>query len=211
MKLKDISTISSGFTFRGRVEASASGHVRIIQMRDLGADNLVHLDRTVRVDQLKPKANQLMQLGDIIFRSRGQTNTAVLLNKETTDAIVAAPLFRVRPNVKKIVPEYLLWWINQPSSQRYLASRSEGTVIKMVSKQHLGNLEVSLPPLKQQHQIVEIFKLSTQEQNLLEKIKSRKLLHTQGILLQMASGARLNTSNRNPRFGATTSTRDKTG
>ena len=156
-------------------------------MKDLGEDNFVHFDQAVRVDHAKPKPNQLIQFGDLIFRSRGQTNTAALLNEEAEDVIVAAPLFRVRPNTKKVVPAFLLWWINQSSSQHYLSSRSMGTMIKMVSKQSLEDLEIRLPPLAQQHKIVEFFSLSVKEQRLLDEIKNRKALYTQGILMQMVT------------------------
>lgn len=157
-------------------------------MKDLGQDNLVHLDRTLRVDYAKPKPSQLVRIGDIIFRSRGQTNTAAMLNQEAKDTIVAAPLFCVRPNTKKVLPAFLLWWINQPISQNYFRSRAEGTMVNMLSKQDLEDLEIILPPLEQQSKIAEFFSLSTKEQLLLEEIKARKALYARGILMQMLSG-----------------------
>ena len=210
LKLKDIATVSVGLTFRSRVEVSASGNVRIIQMKDLGEDNIVHLDQTARVEYARPKPSQQVQIGDIIFRSRGQTNTAAILNEEAADTIVAAPLFRVRPNSKKVMPEFLLWWINQPSAQHYFSSQSAGTIVKMVSKQALDNLEVRLPPMQRQHKIAEFFNLSLQEQRLLEEIKKRKALYTQGILMQMVSESRLTASHTKTGFGATASTPGQT-
>jgi len=191
LKLKDMAIVSSGATFRARVEVSASGNVRVIQMKDLGADNLVYLAQAIQVKYERPKANQLLQAGDLIFRSRGQAHTAALLCEEVADAILAAPLFRVRPNLKKVLPEYLLWWINQNSSQCYFASQAKGTAVQMVSKQSLDNLEVKLPSIDQQHKIVEFFKLSIEEQRLLEKIKEHKVRYAQGVLMQMASKARI--------------------
>ena len=160
-KLKKIAKVSFGATFRSRVETSPSGNMRLIQMKDLGGDNLVHLHKTVRVNLSKPKSGQLVRAGDIIFRSRGQTNTAALLNEKAEGVVLAAPLFRVRVNAKKVIPEYLLWWINQASSQNYLRSQAEGTMIKMISKQSLENLVVELPALEQQAAIAKLFSLST--------------------------------------------------
>ncbi len=188
LKLKDIATVSSRVTFRSRIEVSNDGGVRVIQMKDLGDDNFVHLGESIHIGHTKPKPNQLTKPGDIIFRSRGQTNTAALLQEDAENTIVAAPLFRVRPDITKVVPEFLLWWINQPSSQAYLNSRAEGTMLKMVSKQALEELAVSLPPLAQQYQAAEFFGLSMKEQRLLEAIKIRKMLYAQGILMQIATG-----------------------
>ena len=210
LKLKGIATVSSGVTFRSRIEASKDGGVRLIQMKDLGDDNFVHLKESVYIEHTKPKPNQLARPGDIIFRSRGQTNTAALLQEHAENTIVAAPLFRMRPDPKKVLPEFLLWWINQPSSQSYLASRSEGTVVKMVSKQVLEDLEVKLPSLEQQRKITDFFSLSMQEQQLLEEIKNRKAIVAQEILIQMASEPRPTTSNKKPDFDAATATKGQT-
>lgn len=210
LNLKDIATVSSGVTFRSRIEASRDGDVRVIQMKDLGDDNFVHLSESIHIDRAKPRPNQLVRSGDIIFRSRGQTNTAALLNEDAENTIVAAPLFRVRPDTQKVVPEFLLWWINQLSSQAYLASRSKGTMVKMVSKQGLEDLEVNLPSLEKQVKIADFFSLSMREQQLLEEIKNRKAIHTQGILMQMASESREAASNKKPGHHAATSTPGQT-
>ena len=184
LKLKDIATISSGVTFRSRIEASKDGSVRVIQMKDLGVDNCVYLDESIHIDHTKPKSNQLAKRGDIIFRSRGLRNTAALLDEDVENTIIAAPLFRIRPDVKKVVPEFLLWWINQSSSQAYLVSRS----VAMVSKQDLEDLDVNLPSLEKQKKVAEFFSLSVREQRLLEEIKNCKAIHTQGILINIIKG-----------------------
>ena len=187
LRLKDIATISSGVTFRSRIEASKNGNIRVIQMKDLGDDNLVHLDNSIQIIHPKPRPNQLAKSGDIIFRSRGQTNTAALLQEDVENTIVAAPLFRVQPDIKKVLPEYLVWWINQPASQAYLASRSKGTSVNMVGKQALETLEIKLPPLPQQQKITRIVNLARQEQQILEQIQVCKSAHIQAVLMQMTS------------------------
>ena len=67
LKLKNIATVSSGVTFRSSIEYSREGDVCVIRMKDLGDDNLVHLDGLTRLDHPTIKANQLVQPGDIIF------------------------------------------------------------------------------------------------------------------------------------------------
>ena len=186
-KLKNLATISSGATFRSRIEASQEGNVQLIQMKDLGADNLVHLASCVRIEHPKPKPSQLAERGDIIFRSRGQSHTAALLNQAAASAIVAAPLFRIRTDQAQIQPEFLLWWLNQASAQAYFASRARGTMVQMISKQVLDELEVPLPALKQQARIADLFNLATREQQILENIKQSRALYTQGILMEMTS------------------------
>ena len=184
-KLKDLATISSGVTFRSRIKASQEGNVQLIQMKDLGADNLVHLAKCIRIEHPNPKPSQLAERGDMIFRSRGQSHTAALLNQAAASAIVAAPLFRIRADQARIQPEFLLWWLNQASAQAYFASRARGTMVQMISKQILDELEVPLPALKQQARIADLFHLAAREQQILENIKQSRALYTQAILLQM--------------------------
>lgn len=185
-KLKDIAQISSGVTFRTRIDVAAGYGVRVIQMKDLGDDNRVHLSKAIQIDHPKPKDYQLARRGDLIFRSRGQKSTAALLQVDVKKTIVAAPLLRVRPDLERVVPEFLCWWINQPSSQAYFASRSEGTSLKMVSQASLAGLSVTLPPVQQQQKIAEFFRLAICEQALLSNIQNRKAAYTHGILMQIA-------------------------
>ncbi|MGI9322620.1 MAG: restriction endonuclease subunit S [Pseudomonadales bacterium] len=185
-RLGEIATVSAGANFRARIPISASGKVRVIQTKDLG-DGLVHLNKVVRVNLPSPKLGCLMRAGDIIFRSRGQPHTAALLTKNAKDTIVGAPLLLVRANADKVLPEYLLWCINQPSSQSSLASAARGTSVKMIGKQALEDLEVNLPPLAEQSKVAKIISLSNREQQLLEKMKKLRALHIHGILTQMTS------------------------
>ena len=185
-QVKDIATVSTGATLRSKVEVAPSGNVRLIQMKDLGDDNLVHLSSAVRVDFPNPKPSYQAQAGDIIFRSRGRTSTAALLTEPAHDAVVAGPLLRVRPEASLVLPQYLLWWINQPFSQRFLASRAEGSVMPMISKRELENLQVALPSLEQQSKIAKVYDLCMREQRLMEKIKQLKLHQTQQALAGLA-------------------------
>ena len=184
-RIKDIAEVSTGVTFRSQIESSESGKTRVIQMKDLGEEIVVNSQNLVRIELKKIKASQIVQKFDVLFRSRGNVNTAVLVQEDLQDAVVlSAPLIKVRPDLRRVAPEFLVWWINQLSSQRYFASSSRGTLVKMVSKQVLENLEVTLPALGQQKKIAEYYKLSKQEQSILSAQKNLKLQYTQGILMQ---------------------------
>ena len=188
--LNGITDVFIGVTFRSRIETVPDGNLKVIQMRDLKEDNLVHLDKAIRVDHPIPRRSPLAQRGDIIFRSRGQTYTAALLDCEVReDVIVASPLFLIRPNKKKVCPGYLLWWINHPSSQTYFKSRAGGTMVRMVSKPSLEALKVSLPPLEQQRNIAQFFNLFVREQNLLKELRKNKARRIQETLMQVALGS----------------------
>ena len=191
LKLKYIATVSYGVTFRSRVKTTTDGNVRLIQMKDLGDDNLVNLSGAVRINLPNLKDSQLVRYGDILFRSRGQKTTAALLDRNSERTVVAAPLLRIRPDFSNVIPEYLLWYINQPASQAYFTSRSEGTVVNMVSKRELEKLEIQLPSKERQGAIIRFLKLVKREQFLLSQIKKKKALYSQRILMRVASEGHL--------------------
>ncbi|MCY4293120.1 MAG: restriction endonuclease subunit S [Roseovarius sp.] len=122
---------------------------------------------------------------------------------------MAAPLLCVRPDTKKILPEFLVWWINQPTSQSYLAPQSMGTMIKMVGKWSLEDLEISVPSLQRQRKIADFFNLSVKERQLLEEIKNYKASHAHGILIRMALETREEASTKKSGLDAATFTPDQ--
>lgn len=190
VRLKDVATVAMGVTFRSRIERVLAGDVKVIQMKDLDNNDCVNLFDTSRVDYPNLKTRHLAQSGDIIFRSRGQAFRAALLNEETANTIISAPLFRIRPNPNYVIPEYLLWWINQPVSQTYFSTVSKGTSVKMISKEGLENLQVKLLPLMKQRLIVQYTHLVADENRLMEQIKKHRNLLVHGMIPLIFKGSK---------------------
>ena len=136
------------------------------------------------------KERHLVESGDIVFRSRGQTNTSTLVDKDIGTAVIAAPLLRIRANYEKVLPGYLCWFINLPLTQARLASHAEGTAVRMISKQALENLDITVPPLEQQHRIVTLAALVADEQRLMQELAGKRKQYFERILMQIASGSR---------------------
>lgn len=188
-KISELATVQMGYSFRSRLEASESGEVAVIQMKNLLENNTVYCDDLTRIDMKDMKDHHLAQRGDLVFRSRGlQTTTAILL-EDPGKAIVAAPLLRIRvTNPNKILPEYLNWYINQRDAQIFLASRTEGSAQKMISKQAIEDLEVALPTLEKQKSILELAMLSAHEQTLLHTLADKREQYLSTVLMQLAKG-----------------------
>ncbi len=193
-RLKDIAIIAIGSTFRERMEASANGSVRVIQMKDLSGDNEVDTKKMIRINAAVPKTRQLVHKGDLIFRSRGNIRTAAIMNEDIPNTIAAAPLLKITASRQHALPGYLLWWINSPASQSYFNANSEGTLLQMVKINVLGNLQVTLPPLERQKYIQDYFLLHNKEQRILKQLTAYKKQHAEKVLMLMAH----NTTNDKP-------------
>ena len=188
-KLKNIATVQVGYSFRSRLEASEVGKVAVIQMKDLRDDNTVDCSDFVRINMDKVKKHHLTQRGDLVFRSRGHTATSAVLLDDPGRAVVAAPLLRIRvAKPDKVLPEYLNWYISQRDAQIFLTSRAKGTVQKMISKQAIEDMEVALPSLGKQKNIVELATLSAREQALLHALADKRDQYISTVLMQLAKG-----------------------
>ena len=191
LKVKEIADIYLGASFRSQVRASARGNIKVIQMKDLkggyriDAKNALHAVHIEGTDKLKERHK--LEVGDILFRSRGLSTTARLLTEKNEPIIVSAPIFIIRIKSELVIPRYLIWWFNQPVSQAYFRSHSDGALIRMVSRRTLENLQVSLPSIDRQEKIADFYDLAMREQTLLSVIRMKRRRYTHGIMRRMAS------------------------
>lgn len=184
MKLGDLANVRTGYPFRSRLEHDPAGDVVVIQMKDIDDANLLHPENALKVSLPEGKGRHLLQVGDLVFRSRGRSNSVALVAANMGATVLAAPMLLIRPH--GVLPAYLHWYINTPSTQAALAAMSEGTSVRMISKDAIQDLDVPLPSMARQRQIVAIAGLAQQEQALLAAIAAQRKRITEGLLLRHA-------------------------
>lgn len=184
--LAAIAEVRTGYSFRSRLETDAEGDVAVIQMKDVDDANLLHHEDLARIRMPDLKDRHLVQEGDLLFRSRGVTNSAALVGEGLGRAVLAAPMLLIRPKSEIVEPAYLQWFINHPATQAALAAQAAGTAVKMLGKGVLDGLEVVLPPLERQHLIVEVAQLASREADILERQRLLRLRVHHDLLLGAA-------------------------
>jgi len=174
-KLKQLANVQAGYSFRSRIEADNAGSIRVIQMKDLLANNTVSCEKLLKIDKSDIKPNHFVQQGDLVFRSRGSLPSAAILLEQTEKTVVAGPLLRIRvTKPEKILPAYLNWYISQKEAENFLKSRADGTAQMTISKEVLEELEVPVPELNIQKVVIELANLSAHEQHLLQKLAKKR-------------------------------------
>ena len=181
--LDQVAEISTGTTFRSRIEQNPYGN-RIIQMRDISSNGELRIEEAFRVQA--QTQNCLLKRGDLIFRSRGYSTTAILFDSDEKDVGIAAPLLRIRANREKVLPEYLLWYLNQPRTQQRLASLATKTTVSALNIKSLKEIPITLPDMETQKLIGEVYALSVREQKLLELIGKKRRVYTDESLTSLA-------------------------
>ena len=191
-KLKELAEISLGISFRSGLLSDDAGDSFLLQMKDLGVDTALDLsdklDSLFKIQRPLIKAADALVEGDILFRSRGANFTAVIIEKtikaksQLQNVFPVSPLYLIRLRSEKLLPAYLLWFINNTDTQKQLQQMSEGTQIKMLSKKNLDNLEIIIPSLEKQKKIVALNALFKKEKLLLENLIEKKKDYLDAVL-----------------------------
>lgn len=186
MKLQNICTISSGQTFRTKIEHSPGGEVAVIQMKDMNEDYTGISEGLAIVRAETVAKTQILQNGDVLFLARGNNNKAFVFNLDIK-AVAVSLFFILRPKKEKLDPYYLAWFLNQPNTQTYFHSTQEGSTVASIKKQTLSELEIRLPSLQQQKKIASIYHLHLKEMALMNRIRAKRndLIHA--VLIEKIS------------------------
>ena len=193
-KLGEVARIRMGYPFRSRLEHDAAGAIAVVQMKDIDDACSLRVEDAARVNLADIKEHHLIRRGDLVFRSRGRTNSVALVLADIGPAVLAAPMLLVRPMA--VLPSYLLWYINLPKIQASLAAQAEGTSVRMVSKAALEALELPVPSRRKQQLIVDVAALAAAEQGLLEQIAQERKRLADGVLMRYAKTSRPGHSSR---------------
>lgn len=188
MLLTSICSIHSGFTARARLESAESDGVLTIQLRDIAQDGSTDFGRLTRVRVDAVSDRYLVRPGDVVFRSRGEWNTASAIDESLPEpALAVMPLFILRPKAKVVVPEFLAWTINQAPAQRHFEGEAQGGSMRMISRSTLETLDLDVPALATQKRIVEIDRLARRERLLALELAEK---HRQIITRRLADLAK---------------------
>ena len=151
--MSELVRIQPGYPSRGRVHSVQDGTHRLLQAREVSADGGVQLENAVRFHpERNPGLYQVLR-GDVLVIARGQAHRAHCIDEDLPNTLAAFSFFILRPDLSRILPGYLAWWLNLPPVQARINAASRGTGISYISRQALGNLAIQVPTLTVQHEI----------------------------------------------------------
>ena len=168
--LKQIATIQTG-TFAKTVSQGEIVYLQAKHFNEYGQLNSV-LQPDLKANNSTQK--HLLKDGDVLFAAKGTKNFAAWYESQNQPAVASTTFFVIHLQedfINKILPEFLVWFINHPSSQKFLKERAIGTSIVSISKSVLEELEISIPDLQTQKVILEITQLRNKEKLLRNKIE----------------------------------------
>jgi type I restriction enzyme S subunit len=134
-----------------RIDLDGPRYIRITDLNDDGSlrdDTVYSLPESVA-------APYLLQDGDILLARSGATvGKAFRYRKEWGRACFAGYLVRLRPDRRKILPDYLYYYTQSRAYRREVRLHTVRSTIANVSAERFGDFAVPLPPIDQQRAIV---------------------------------------------------------
>lgn len=169
-KLIDIAVVRAGYPFRGQIQDTPSGTIRVVQMKHINEVSGISWQDLSKTNPGGRRNPDFLEKDDIIFAARGNNNFAVCLDEVPVKAVCSPHFYQIHiRDTSKVVPCYIAWLINQVPAQQYLMSSAEGTMIRSIRRGVLESLPLVIPDINKQKIIVELDARVKQENILLQK------------------------------------------
>jgi restriction endonuclease S subunit len=124
----------------------------------------------IKADYITDK--HLLRTGDVLFAAKGTKNFAAVFENHNEPAVASTSFFVIRLIQKNILPKFLVWYLNHPSTQKILKGQAIGTSIVSISKAVLEEMEVPVPDIKTQKAVLHIAQLRSEEKKLKQQIET---------------------------------------
>ena len=176
MKLKQIATINAGYPFRGKIPEVTGSAVVAVQMKDVSLTEGIRWSDCLETELTGKREPDYLTTGDILVAARGSHNYAVQVDQALAiigkQAVAAPHFFVISLKKKDILPEFLVWLLNQTPAQRYFEQNAEGTLTKSIRRSVLEDVPVVVPPLAKQRAIISMAATLRDEHKLIQKLVS---------------------------------------
>lgn len=185
VRLHEVASVALGITLRG---ADASRHDpegthQLIRIGDLSDDGTLHPGEPnlVKLDAESARRSAL-RVGEVLLAARGSRMTAAVFEGDYP-AVAGGQFLVIRPQDGVLLPAYLRWFLNLPSTQETLTAGARGSYVRSLPASVLGELEIPLPPFPRQCAIAELYALRLREKALMTTLAARRaLLIDQSVL-----------------------------
>ncbi len=169
IKLHNIAVIQTGVF----AKVVPNPNALYLQQSDFDGDG--KLRNTAQPTIIAENQKHLLTAGDLLLASKGNNNICVIVPGFEQKCVSSPSFLVIRLHDKStILPEYVAWYLNLPTTQNALATQARGTSIMSISKATLGELEIPIPSIEKQKKYIELSKLQKREQQLYAAIAERR-------------------------------------
>lgn len=108
-------------------------------------------------EECKRLSRYKMQPGDIILGRKGEMGRIVYVTKEYEGYIAGSDCIRIRLNTDELQTIFIYYYLISPQTRIWLTRQASGTTMPGVNEKILAGLEIAVPDIRTQNEIVRIF------------------------------------------------------
>jgi hypothetical protein len=181
-RIADIAAISAGFPFRGAVKAMRGGNALVVQMKNVDPQKGIDWACVSRSKLPGKKEPDWLREGDILFAARGSRNYAVVVENLPANSVCSPHFFVLRVRDQStILPAFVAWQINQAPARRYFEQSATGSYILNIRRPVLEQLEIVIPDITQQQQVVALTRAAQEERAIMERLTANRKTQMEAI------------------------------
>lgn len=114
---------------------------------------------------------------DILFQVKGTKFESILVTEIEENLLPSNSYLVLRVNTEVINPKYLQWLLKTKTLSDYFEKNTSGAIIKLVRKNTITDLELNLPSLEEQEEIVKmILSFEQEKENTLKYLDIKEEL-----------------------------------
>ena len=178
MRLDEVATVRTGAVIgRKKAEEGVQSSVcyKMLNLKCIAVKGYVDLgvaEEYQAKEKLKPEL--FTQKGDVLIRL-SFPYTSVLIDDNSCGLVVPSHFAIIRANRKKVLPEYILWFLRRESTYQQILQNSSGsTAFGTISSGFIGSLNIRILPIEKQKALGQLLLLSNKEQELLYRLAKEK-------------------------------------
>lgn len=178
VRLDEVATVRTGaVTGRKKAEEGerASFCYKMLNLKCIAAEGYIDFDFAGEYrakEELNP--DFFAQKGDVLIRL-SFPYTSVLIDDKSCGLVVPSHFAIIRANRKKVLPEYILWFLRRENTcQQILQNSSGSTAFGTISSGFIGSLNIRIIPKEKQKTLGQLLLLSNKEQELLHRLAKEK-------------------------------------
>jgi restriction endonuclease S subunit len=174
MLLEQVSKSRTGQTFKKSIQPNPDGDLSVILPRDISNGQLITTPVIINSDSVSSVEKHRLKPGEILIVNKGFKFGTFLYNQSPVNAIATSSFFVIATDHQKLLPGFLLWYLNQPPAREYFASNAFGSTIPSITLHVLTNLNIPDISLSKQRYVVDLLVEVEREQRLLKELTTKR-------------------------------------
>ncbi|MFC0308627.1 restriction endonuclease subunit S [Gallibacterium trehalosifermentans] len=130
-----------------------------VTIRELKNGKIIFSEKTDRINDeaLKLCNNRSnLEVGDVLFSGTGTIGETAVIKSEPKNWNIKEGVYTLKPNKSFIISKFLMYVLRADSIKEKIMEKVAGGTVKSIPMKELKNIQIPLPPIETQKQIVEI-------------------------------------------------------